>query len=403
MARHALFAIAGQGEALDVALRVAVEARERGHDVALHAPAHCAWAARVEKLPFHEVDVEDAEMAIAAVCDEADTVLVVDLLSTMWALGKDGTEHMRKNAKLVVLDPWDIALGGRTIDVASTRRDLPKGPLLTKKRLVPVPSGDPTAEGAFRALPEAPADKAARKDQRARARKALGVADDERVLLLPTGAWQSPGVQHDKECKLLAEHVPELLLGRVVDLGEEVHVVHASPWPLPDWEETLGERYHWVLPAGLARTHARYAAADLVVSLDTSAAAVAWAIAWKVPLLVVSNAFGGDKPEAVARAAKIKLGDKTRAWLDGATPLIPFRSWPVGLHRTLEPPPGAVPSWTEAELLDEVGFLEGAKALLFDEAERKRARREHGEYAATLADLKGGGALWEEIAETAAT
>jgi hypothetical protein len=399
MARHALFALVGQGEALDVAIRVGLEARERGHDVELHAPPHAAYTAKLEGLAYTELDVEDAALCIDAICEEADTVLVVDVLPTISALGKAGLERMRKNGKLVVLDPWDVGLGGRTLDVATTRRDLPKGPLLSKKRLVPVPCASPESEGAFRALPEVPPE-AERTARRASARKALGVGDDDRVLVLNTGLWQAPPLQRDAECRLLAKRVPELLLDRIDALGEHVHVLHVSPYSLP-WEERLGARYHWVVPSGVARTGNRYAAADLVLTLDMSAAAVGWAIAWNAPLLVVSNAFGGTKAADVVRAAKLAIGDKTRAWLEESVPLIPFRSWPVGLHRTLQPPPGAAPSWTEAELLDEVGFHDASKALLFDAKEIDRARRAHAEYAETLAGLKGGGELWEELAETA--
>ena len=401
MARHALFAIVGQDDALDVAVRVGVEARDRGHDVSLHAPRHAAHVARVEGLAYTEVDVEDAAGCVDAICDEADAVLVVDLLPTVSALGKKHIERFRKNERLAVLDPWDVGLGGRALDVATTRRDLPKGALLSKKRLVPAPCASPEAEGAFRALPEVP-DEKDRKARRAAARKALDVGEDDRVLLLSTGFWQAPELQRDKECKLLSERVPELLLDRIAGLGERVHVVHVSPYPLPGWDARLGARYRWIVPAGLARTANRYAAADLVLGLDMSGATVGWAIAWDVPLLVVASSFGGANAKEVLRNAKLSVGDATKAWLDESVPLIPFRAWPAGLFRTLQPPPGAAPSWTEAELLDEVGFRDASEALLFDAKERERASRAHAEYASTLAHLKGGGELWEELAETAA-
>lgn len=400
MARHAIFAIMAQDDALDVAVRVGLEARARGHEVALHAPAHAAYAAQAEGLAYTALDVEDAGACIDATCEEADSVLVVDVLPTIAALGKAGVERMRKNDKLVVLDPWDIALGDRTLDVATTPQALPKGALLSSKRLVPVPSNAAEIDGAFRALPEVPVEKD-RAVRRASARKALGIGPNDRVLLLGTGLWQSPELQHDEECRVLARRVPALLLDRIAALGERVHVVNTSPYPLPHWEERLGARYHWLLPAGVARTGNRYAAADLVLTLDVSAAAVGWAIAWAVPLLVVSSSFGGATAGDVVATAKLEIGSETLAWLQTSVPLIPFRAWPAGLYRTLQPPPGAIPSWTEAELLDEIGFSDAARALLFDVRERARALSAHAEYAAALAGLKSGGERWEELAGTA--
>lgn len=400
MARHALFAIAAQDDALDVAVRVGLEARARGHDVALHAPPHAAYAAEAEGFAYTALDVEDAATCIDATCEEADTVLVVDVLSTISALGKTGIERMRKNDKLVVLDPWDVALGDRTLDVAGTPLCLPKGALLSSQRLVPVPSSSPEVEGAFLALPEVPSDKE-RSTRRACARKALGVGPDDRVLLLGTGLWQAPQVQSDDACRRLARCVPALLLGRIAALGEHVHVLHVSPYPLAHWEARLGARYHWLVPAGVTRTGNRYAAADLVLTLDVAASAIGWAIAWAVPLLVVSSSFGGANAADVVAVAKLEIGAETRAWLTDSVPLIPFRAWPVGLYRALQPAPGALPSWTEAELLDEIGFRDATRAMLFDTRERARAVAAHAQYVATLSGLKGGGEAWEEIAGTA--
>jgi hypothetical protein len=345
-------------------------------------------SASVEGIPFEKIDGDDVASALEAACEENDSVLVVDLLATVAALGPK-IEDARKNKKLVALDAWDIGRGAKMLDVGKTQRSLPKGTLLTEKRLVPSPSAMPDVDGAFRAVPDRPEKS---DERRERARRALGMKNDDRVLLIVTGSWQSEGAQSDAESKQLARRVPKLLGELISEV--DIHVVHSSPTPWPDF----GKRYTWVVPAGIDRTHNRFAAADALLTLDVSSSALAWAIAWRVPSIAIINSYAGDSLKRVQKDAPFTISDRVGTWLESSLPLQKFRAWPVGMHAALEPATGQELPYMPIELLDDRGFIDGVRAVLSDPSERKRAMRDQEEIAKSLANLPTGGDLWEMMA-----
>jgi hypothetical protein len=394
MAKHALFALSGRWDELELAIRLAKELASRQHDVSIHGPAAVAETASLDGIAFHEVDGDDVALALEAATEDNDSVLVVDLLATVGALGQQKKiEEARKNQKLIALDPWDIGLGAKVLDVGKTTRTLPKTVLLTDKRLVPAPGAAPDTRGAFRAAPDLPEGDP--EERRARARRALGVKKDERVLLVVTGNWQTEHAQIDAEAKMLVRRVPKLLGALIAELGDDVRVVHSGPARM-EWPE-LGDRYTWVVPAGTRRTHNRFAAADALLTLDVSASALAWAVTWRVPSIAIINSCAGDSLERVRKDASFTLTDRVEKWLEPSLPLRKFRAWPVGLHACLEPAPGRDLPYLPIELLDDRGFCDGVRAYLSDASERKRAKRDLDAIAKQLANLPTGGDLWETM------
>lgn len=392
MATHAIFALTAGTDELSLALRTGADLVRKGHDVWLYGRPATSEQALVEGIPFHEVDAEDIAGNIEAIAEESDSVLVVDFLATfsLLSMTKGATDRVRKLGKVIVIDPWNIGEGDRVLDTPFASRTLAKETLLTSKRLVPSFSGS-KSKSAFRVFPKKPeGDDAAR---RASARRALGVEKDERVLLLTTGALQIDAAHENAKVKQLVRHVPRLLVERVAML-EGVRLLHVGPAPV-DGTEPLGDRYTWMVPPSTKHLHNRFAAADAVLCLDVVASSIAWAGAWKIPAMVAVNGFDVKTPGKLD--APFELTKGTRAWLADSTPLPRFRLCPLGLWQTLEPTTADLP-YVPLEILDETGFLEVGRALLFDEAERDRAVRDSASCISDAAALPDAAELWEKLA-----
>jgi hypothetical protein len=396
MATHAIFALTAGTDELTLALKAGADLAAKGHDVWLHGRPETADAAAVEGIPFHAVDAEDVAGCIEAIAEENDSVLVVDFLTTFSLLSsaKGALERVQKLGKVVVLDPWNIGEGDRVLDTPFAKRTLGKETLLTKKRLVPSLVRT-TSANAFRAYPEKPeGDPAAR---RAGARRALGVREKERVLLLSTSSLQVESVHDDSKIRQLARRTTRLVVERVAKI-ENARLLHVGPAPL-GWTEPLGDRYTWMVPPGTKHLHNRFAAADAALVLDVTSSAIAWAATWGIPVMALVNGF--DVKTATAKfEASFLLTEGTRAWLAESTPLPKFRICPLGLWQTLEP--ASEPPYFPLELLDETSFLDTCRALLFDEAERARALRDSASCMSDTASLPSAAELWEKLVGTTA-
>lgn len=396
MATHSIFALTAGTDELVLALKAGAELVQKGHDVWLYGSDETAEAAQLEGIPHHEVDAEDVAGCIEAIAEESDSVLVVDLLPTVSALSrsKGALDRVRKIEKLVALDPWDIGEGGRVLDAAGALRELPIGTMLTSKRLVPSPTCGVSAS-AFRSTPSKPdGDDAAR---RTRARRALGIEERERLLVVTTNAMQVEHAHGEAVMKQLARRAPKLLAEHLARL-DGVRVLHMGPAPLP-WEDTLEGRYTWMVPPGTRHLHNRFAACDALLVLDSASWSIAWAACWGVPAMAIINSFevkgAKDAPKVL-----FSITERTRAWLGESVPLPKFRVCPLGLWQTLEPPPATDLPYVPLELLDEASFTDSCRALLFDESERARALRDTATVVEEAASLPTAAELWEKLASS---
>jgi hypothetical protein len=84
------------------------------------------------------------------------------------------------------------------------------------------------------------------------------------------------------------------------------------------------------------------------------------------------------------------MSEFVRTWLAGTGPLYPFRIWPLGYHRFLEPLLAGNPyadTLATAELLDEDGVMTVLEAALYDRATRDTYARARAGYHRTVAAL----------------
>jgi hypothetical protein len=183
--------------------------------------------------------------------------------------------------------------------------------------------------------------------------------------------------------------VPAWIAATLARLGERVHVLHVGPQASPAWT-AWGERYLFCGQVPADRLHDLMDAADLLLSLNTTATTGLTATASGLPTVVVMNSHGGSADElaAVVRDASPAL----RAWLAEAAPLHPFRLWPLGLYSFLTPILRDNPfadTFRQVELLDEDAMAETCRALLFDESAAAAARSLQAQYRESIRSLPG--------------
>lgn len=393
MASHAILCLQQSTDELLLAVEAARELVRLGHDVWLHGVRGTEDVAVVHGIPFHGVEAEDVAGLIDALAEDADSVLLTDLLSTLNALGgkKDALEQVRAQKKLIAVDPWNIGEGARVLDLGVSNTTLPKTTLVTKKRLVPSPMARPDSAGAFRAIPPKP--EGDENDRRARARRALGIDPKARVLLVMTNAVQVEDAHSDAAMQHLLRRTARLLCERLETI-ENLHVLHVGAGPFP-WKSKLP--YTWLVTPDTRHMHNRFAAADAVLVLDTASWGIAWAACWRRPVMALINSHAVKKAKDKVEAT-FALTDATKKWLEDSLPLPKFRVCPLGLYQTLEPEVVDLP-YRPIELLDEASFLDTCRALLSDETERERAIEDMDAFAKDTQELPTAAELWAKLAE----
>ncbi len=390
--RHLLLALgrAAYGE-LTLGLRLAWELHARGDQVLFLTPA--SLAARLEGTPFRGPPIDpfyrrvDELLPAIAEDERCDDVVLVDLTSHLVACrlyGLGTTFPARLEVPLFAIDIWDLDATTRSWDTGDGALELPPSPIDAARRLRPVPFVRPDAAGAYDALPAPPAHA----PDRAAARAALGLADEQRLVLLTTASWQRRPRFHSAYHERLVDRVPELLLAHLARLPAEARVVHVGPAPFA-CAGILGDRlvHHPLLPA--AEFERLLAASDLLLNLNQAATSVGTALAAGLPVATVVSSFHGTAEE-IAAALPSPPSPSLRAWLERAAPLHPWRVWPLGLHAFLAPVLEANPYRDvvpELELLDEEGTPRRLRDELFDEETRARRRELLGAYRERLAAL----------------
>jgi hypothetical protein len=393
MATHSILSLAQSTDELVLALAAGRDLVAKGHDVWLHGVRGTGEAALAEGIPHHGVEAEDVAGLIDALAEEADSVLVTDFLVVLNKLGaeKGALEKIREQEKLIVLDPWNIGEGNRVLDLGSSNATLPQTTLLTKKRLVPSPMAPANAPGAFRAIPTKPEGDDA--ERRSRARRALQIDDDERVLLVMTNAVQVEDAHDDKAMQHVLRRVVRLLGERLSSI-EKLHVLHVGPGPFP-WKKGVG-RYTWLVTPSTRHLHNRFAAADAVLLLDAASWSIGWSMAWRKPVMTVINSTAVKKADQ-RLDTNFELTGAMKKWLAESVPLPKMRVCPLGLYQTLEPAVVDLP-YRPLELLDEASFVDTCRALLFDETERARSIEDLDTFANERTELPTAAELWAKIA-----
>lgn len=293
---------------------------------------------------------------------------------------------------VIALDFWNLREAGLEWDFGEEASAISPKALAFERRLLPVPIARPSAgKGVFDALPHIPPTGAAARET---ARAKLGLGDDDRLIVWPTSRWQV-GKQNWTHHERLARLVPERIIDVLSRLGSRIHVLEIGPRALGGWDD-WGTRARWVSPVPPDRLHALLGAADLLLSLNTTATTNATAIAMGLPVVAVMSSHVGSVEQVTAALAR-PLSAEARAWLEQAAPLHAFRLWPLGLHRFLAPVLAGNPfgdAFRSVELLDEDALVETCRSLLFDPDARAREGEGQARYRETVHALPGPGAAF---------
>ncbi|HET9316729.1 MAG TPA: DUF6365 family protein [Vicinamibacteria bacterium] len=319
-------------------------------------------------------------------CASVTLVDVASVYLTLDPIGVDLDFLQGLAVPVIALDFWNLRRAGPEWDFGRDATPIPPAALAFERRLLPVPIARPDAgPGVFGAIPE----RTARPEVGAAVRAELGLGDRDRLVLWPTSRWQQPELQNWKHHARLARQVPAWIADTLARLGERVHLLHVGPQPSPAWSR-WGERYRFAGQVRADRLHDLMDAADLLLSLNTTATTALAATAIGVPTVVVANSYAGSAEELAALVPD--ASPALRAWLADAAPLHPFRLWPLGLFSFLTPILQDNPftdTFRQVELLDEHAIEETCRALLFDEGEASAARDLQSRYRERIRSLPG--------------
>jgi hypothetical protein len=270
-------------------------------------------------------------------------------------------------------------------------------------QLRPVPLTHPQPADDGRVFPFRLSDADGRVSRRTRGHlhSTLGIPRGHRLAMITFAGWQrSPDPRYDERIHRIARRVPELLAHYLRSLPSTTHFMVIGG--MPEAFRALPADRLITLPACMPKRFAVLTgAADLLISLNAASTAVAEAILADVPAVVLSNRFtvteaapGADGADGVPETpeAPQKVSEFVGTWLAGTGPVYPFRIWPLGYHRFLEPLLAGNPyadTLATAELLDEDGVMTVLEAALYDRATRDSYARARAGYHRTVAALPG--------------
>jgi Family of unknown function (DUF6365) len=319
-------------------------------------------------------------------CASLTLVDVASVYLTLDPIGVDLGFLERLAVPVIALDFWNLRRAGPEWDFGRDAVPIPPAALAFERRLLPVPIARPDAGvGVFGAIPQ----RTARPAVRAAVRAELGLEGRDRAVLWPTSRWQQPELQNWKHHARLARQVPAWVAATLARLGERVHVLHVGPQASPAWSE-WGARYRFCGQVPAERLHDLMDAADLLLSLNTTATTGLAATAIGLPAVVLVNSHSGSAEEVAA--AVPHASPALRAWLAEAAPLHPFRLWPLGLFSFLAPILQDNPfadTFRQVELIDEDAIADACGSLLFDEAAAAAARDRQALYRERVGSLPG--------------
>jgi hypothetical protein len=396
---------AGFGE-INVGLQVARALSARGDRVEFLAPRDAGVLLAPTSFPHRPLDdwFWRLDRKLPALLREQrfDSMVLVDATSVYLALQSlcvDTAFLQGLPAPVVALDFWDLRRAGGEWDLGSESWPLPPEAARLPRRLVPAPLAAPGTAGAFDALPHVAMDDGAREEERA----VLGVAAEAPLVLFTSSRFQLEELQVRKPGQRLARLLPRLLAARIDALGNALHVVHVGPAAFADWQR-WGARYRWLGQVDTARFHRLLRAADIMLSCNTTGTTTMAAVAAGLPVAAGMNSHRLRGAEEAAAALGEEPSAELRAWLEQVVPIHPFHVWGLGLFDFLQPVVNGNPYFDalrRLEVLDERGFVEGCRALLFDERQRAVLRAAQAAYVAQVRALPGPAAAFDQALSSA--
>jgi hypothetical protein len=277
----------------------------------------------------------------------------------------------RTGARVLAVDTWSHAETGLEADVfGDGKRALESWPeWLNPIRIAPLcrtQDGEEVCSGLFHPPAERPP------------REAI----DRSYAMVSTSPWQHADLE-DERGAVVQREVPGLIAAAVGEV-EGLDLVHAGAEPLPGFQ-SLGSRYRWVgalPPADYMRLLSRSA---VYLSLSPVCASQAKALGAGVPVILVQHIDSGV----------------------GRTVLpYPFRIWPLGYSRFLEPVLSRNPllkAVTVAELSRPGSLICALRDLTSEGAARCRSLERQASYVESLRAMPRAGSYVIEKSEAQLT
>ena len=302
-------------------------------------------------------------------------------------MGVDARFLLKYDVPLVAVDTWSSTESGHTIDVfANKQKQIGEWLSDVPFRLLPVPIIRPqSVGGTCRFLPEATVPS---RTIRAHFRDSLGLTKSDGAIMVCTAGWQH-ATYNDADGERIARAIPELFLRYVDALGSDVHLVHVGPTRLGE-NGALNGRYHWLPSVPTQHFDLLLGSMDLMVSFNISAATIGKAITSKVPVMVLQNSFDGSSADEIVPQLSAQPSKHVLQWIRDTVPLYPFRLWPLGFSRFLEPILANNVYLTAVEVgefLEEEKFLSRCSSLLRCSSEREEVQNRQTRYVDQVSRL----------------
>ena len=163
--------------------------------------------------------------------------------------------------------------------------------------------------------------------------------------------------------------------------------------------DELDGRYRWIGQMASAEFDVLLASVDLLLSANVSAMTLSKAFLVGTPSIVIQNSVDAETIDDVVEQIKF-LSPNIESWLNATLPLFPFRLWPLGYYRFLEPLLKDNPfcdACPTIELLDEEKFKRVCSDLLFNESGRQSLICSQDEYIAKVRSLPNAASVIDAI------
>jgi len=275
---------------------------------------------------------------------QPSSILLCDFFSNVNFLLRRGVQPSfiwGHRIPVIALDTWNFNKTGMTIDVGcgksmelvwNGRSDVMNLFDQLSGRIIPAPlSPIDSDSNVFNCLPEV---MLASRKQREIVRNRFGVEKKKKLILFCTATWQQASY-HDPDSTRLANAFPRLLGSYLKSFDSDVHLIHVGPSRLAVMGE-LVKRYQWIGQLATNEFDALLTSVDLLLSANISATILSRAILAGIPSIVIQNSIDADTLDDVINQMNV-LSPKVEFWLKKVLPIFPFRLWPLGYYRFLEP------------------------------------------------------------------
>jgi hypothetical protein len=385
---------------ITLAMNIAKDLHKQGdHIVFLIREEHSAGFSGT---PYTIITIDSIALALDEHMTEiiqsqnADSLILADLHSnsTWLKYTNQGKWFFNQNSvPVLAIDCYNLSSGIRYGDAYLNQdHDVSYLSSVPCGVVTPVPFVNPdSSPNAYNALTPAAVIE---EDQKRIVREELGIASDEKLVLLVGAKWQSPSFSHDIHVRKAAIYVPNLIsyyLSRI----SNVRVVHIGPEPY-HINKALQGRYLWLPQVDPKRYHSILASTDLFLTCNMSSNTLSSAITLNIPTIVLRNSFRVRTVDEALANIPGKASEALLNWLEITVPIDCFYNWPFGYYRLFTQLLKNNPycdTFNTAELFYEDEFIEECHRLLYDENARHKMKDNREKYINLVHSLPRGADL----------